>query len=71
MNKLKTTEDTLLEILLGIILFITIGAFMYAIKSCTDKESCEDSQELTEMMEYHSTRGYWVSEHEGILILKK
>lgn len=71
MNKFKTTEDTLLEILLGIILFITIGVFMYAMKSCSDKESCKDSQELTEMMEYHSNSGYWVSEHDGFLILKK
>lgn len=71
MNKFKTTEDTLLEILLDVILFITIGVFMYAINSCTDKESCKDHQELTEMMQDHSTRGYWVSEHGGLLILKK
>lgn len=71
MNKFKTTEDTLLEILLGIILFFAIGAFMYAMKSCSDKESCKDSQELREMMEYHSNKGCLVSEHDGFLILRK
>jgi len=71
MSKFKTTEDTLLEILLGTILFITIGVFMYSIKSCSNKESHKDSQELTEMVEYHSSLGYLVSEQDGFLILKK
>lgn len=39
MSKFKTTESLFIEILLGVVLFIAIGFFVYSITHCNVSQS--------------------------------
>lgn len=70
MNRLKTNEGYLLEILIAILLFVTILLSMYSLKLCLVEEDKHHSEELSEMQEYHSSRGFSIINDNGYLILK-